>query len=178
MTTLALTRPRSGTVVLNGLLCAAVLAIPILSHALALPLYRFEPMRLLLFAAVLASSRRNALGVALLLPLVSWLGSGHPVFPKVLLIMGELALNVALFFALRSRMRFAPAAIVSVAASKAAYYGAKFLLLRWALMDGDLVATPWTYQLVVLALILVGGGLVLHLRDAGRSRPQPTGGAS
>ncbi len=164
MSTLALDKPLVRTAALNALLCVVVLAIPTLSHALALPLYRFEPMRLLIFAAVLLTTRRNALIMALALPAVSWLTSGHPVFPKILLIQGELALNVWIFFALRDRLRFAPAAIVSVATSKAAYYGAKLLLIRAAWLDGSLVATPWTYQLVALSLILVGGALVLRLR--------------
>ena len=97
MSTLALDRPVFRTVTLNVLLCAAVVAVPALSHAAAFPLYRFEPMRLLLFVAILYSSRRNALVMALWLPLLSLLTSGHPVFPKVVLIQGELVLNVLVF---------------------------------------------------------------------------------
>ena len=170
MTSLALDRPVLRTAALNALLCVGVVALPALSHALALPLYRFEPMRLLLFAAILLTPRRNALALALGLPLLSWLSSGHPVFPKVLLIQGELALNVWLFFALRGRLhRFVPAAALSVAASKLVYYAAKFLLIETALMDGQVIATPWTYQLMALSFVLVGGGLVHHLRTRAHS---------
>ena len=165
MSTLVLTRPVFRTVTLNILLCAAVAAVPVLSHATAYPLYRFEPMRLLLFAAILFSSRRNALLMALWLPLFSLLTSGHPVFPKVVLIQGELVLNALVFFAICRRTdRFVPAALVSVLASKAVYYAAKFLLIRNALLDGDLVATPWVYQLSALSFILLVGGLIHHLR--------------
>jgi len=173
MTSLAFDRPVLRIAALNALLCVGVVALPALSHALALPLYRFEPMRLLLFAAILLTPRRNALVLALGLPLLSWLSSGHPVFPKVLLIQGELALNVWLFFALRGRLhRFLPAAALSVAASKLVYYAAKFVLIRTALMEGRLVATPWTYQLVALALVLAGGALILSLKKSDRSRSQ------
>ena len=171
MTTLALDRSVLRTAALNALLCAAVVAVPAASHALALPLYRFEPMRLLLFAAILLTPRRNALALALGLPLVSWLCSGHPVIPKVLLIQGELALNVWLFFALQARLRrFVPAAALSVAASKLAYYAVKFVLIRTALLEGGLVATPWRYQLLALAIVLAGGVLIRSLWNPGRSR--------
>ncbi|MBU0742301.1 hypothetical protein KKA85_12975 [bacterium] len=169
MSTLVLDRPALKTVLLDALLCVAVVAVPALSHAAALPLYRFEPMRLLLFAAILCSNRRNALAMALCLPLLSTLTSGHPVFPKVVLIQGELALNALVFCALvRRSHRFVLAAAVSVLAAKAVYYAAKFVLIEAALLDGDLVATPWTCQFAVLGIVLVGGGVVRRARGTGR----------
>ncbi|MCP4573685.1 MAG: hypothetical protein GY838_15105 [bacterium] len=166
MTTLALDRPVVRVISLNVLLCAAVVAIPSLSHATAFPLYKFEPMRLLLFGAILWSSRRNALVMALWLPLLSMLTSGHPVFPKVVLIQGELVLNVLVFYALaRGSERFLLAASVSVVASKALYYGAKYVLIRTALLGGDLVATPPVYQLVTFSFILLAGALVCRWRE-------------
>ena len=169
MSTLALDRPIVRTMSLNVLLCAGVVAIPALSHALALPLYRLEPMRLLLFAAILFSGRRNALVMAVAMPLVSFLTSGHPVFPKVLLIQGELVINTLIFFALcRNAKHFAPAAAISVLVSKIVYYGAKFILIKTALMDGRLVATPWPYQLMALSFVIVGGGWIYHLKNRDR----------
>ena len=161
MTTLTLARPAIRTISLDALLCAAVVAVPALSHAAAFPFYLFDPMRLLLFVAILGSSRRNALLMAVGMPLLAMLTSGHPVFPKVALIQGELVLNTLVFHALaRQALGFVPAAALSVVASKAAYYGVKFLLIRASLMGGGLVATPWTYQLATLAFILVVGGAV------------------
>ncbi len=165
MTTHALTAPRRRTVLLDGLLCALVVAVPALFHAAALPLYYLDPMRLLLFAAILFSSHRNALVMALWLPLLSMLTSGHPVFPKVVLIQGELALNAVVFFRVWRRWgRAGVAAGVSVLAAKAAYYGAKFALIRTTLLDGDLVATPWSWQAAALGFVLAGAIL------AGRQR--------
>lgn len=165
MTTLALDRPAVRLISLDALLCAAVVAVPALSHAAAYPVYMFDPMRLLIFAAILWSGRRNALVMALWLPLLSMLTSGHPVFPKVVLIQGELVLNVLVFYGLaRGTDRFVLAAAVSVVASKAAYYVAKFLLIRTALLGGDLVATPPLYQLATFSFILLAGGLVCHWR--------------
>jgi hypothetical protein len=169
MTTLALGRPVFRTITLDVLLCAAVVAVPTLSHAAAFPIYLFDPMRVLLFAAILYSSRRNALLMALWLPLLSMLTSGHPVFPKVVLIQGELVLNAVIFYGLtRGSGRFALGAAVSVLASKTVYYAAKFVLLETALLGGNLFATPWTYQLATLSFILLAGGLIC--RWQGRER--------
>lgn len=177
MSTLALARPAIRTISLDALLCAAVVAVPALSHAAAFPFYLFDPMRLLLFVAILGSSRRNALLMAVWMPLLAMMTSGHPVFPKVVLIQGELVLNTLVFHALiRRTLGFVPAAAISVVASKAAYYGAKFLLIRLSILGGGLVATPWTYQLATLAFILLVGGIVWHrqLRETRVSRdPEP-----
>ena len=166
MTTLTLRRETGRTIVLDVLLCIAVVAIPSLSHAATFPFYMFDPMRLLVFAALLFSSRRNALLMALWLPLLSTLTSGHPVFPKFMLIQAELALNVIIFGVLFvNERRFVPAAAVSIVASKAFYYLVKFILVKVALLDGAVVSTPWTYQAASLLLVVVCGSLVCGFRD-------------
>ena len=181
MSTLALDRPAFRTISLDVLLCAAVVAVPALSHAAALPFYLFDPMRLLLFVAIVGSSRRNALLMAVWMPLLAMLTSGHPVFPKVVLIQGELVLNTLLFFGFaQGANRFVPAAAGSILASKAAYYAAKFILIRVSLLSGDLIATSWIYQLATLSFILLFGGLAWTWREQGAevfraSEPQPPG---
>ncbi len=170
MTTLTLDRPIVKTLSLNTVLGFAIVALPALSHMAALPLYRFEPMRLLLFAAILFSGRRNALLAAVWMPLLAFWTSGHPVFPKVVLIQGELLLNGLIFLAVFRRSgAFAPAAVLSILASKAAYYAAKFVLIQAALLDGKLVATPWTIQLAVVIGISMVGWMVCSLRNSARS---------
>ena len=161
MKSLALRRPVLKILTLDVVLCALAVAVPALSHAAAFPVYYLDPMRWLVFGAILLSRPRNAVLMAVWLPLLSLLTSGHPVFPKVVLIQGELALNVLLFYAVARRTHsFAAAALVSVVMAKLAYYAAKFLLIRTALLDGDLVATPWLYQLGAVAGVLLIAGLV------------------
>jgi hypothetical protein len=122
-------------------------------------------MRLLLFVALLGSSRQNALLMALGLPVVSVLTSGHPVFPKFVLIQIELVINVVFFYSLYGRSnRFVSSAAVSILASKAFYYAAKAVLIETALLGGDLIGTPWPYQFATIFLILVGGGLVCRAK--------------
>ncbi len=75
-----------------------VLVVPALSHMTAVPFYLLDPMRLAVLGALLASrSRVNGLVLAVALPLLSFGISGHPVFPKCLVIAAELSINVLLF---------------------------------------------------------------------------------
>ncbi len=80
---------------------AAVLLIflvPALSHLTAVPFYLADPMRLAVLGALLVTRNwKNSLALAVALPLVSFAISGHPVFPKCLVIAAELSVNVLLF---------------------------------------------------------------------------------
>lgn len=138
-----------------------VLVVPALSHMTAVPFYLLDPMRLAVLGALLASrSRVNGLVLAVALPLVSFAISGHPVFPKCLVIAAELSVNVLLFVWLErmfSGRRFGVgiAAFASILLSKAFYYGLKALVLGAGLMQMELVSTALWVQLVVAVLISV-----------------------
>ena len=60
-------------------------------------------MRWLVFGAILLSRPRNALLMVVWLPPLSLLTSGHPVFPRVVLIQDELVLNVLLIYSVARR---------------------------------------------------------------------------
>ena len=153
-----------------------VLVVPALSHLTAVPFYLLDPMRL---GALLASrSRVNGLVLAVALPLFSCAISGHPVFPKCLVIATELSVNVLLFsclvHAFTARLssgagdgasvdlsgrvlsfRIGLAAFISILLSKTVYYGLKALVLGTGLMQMELVSTALWVQLVVAVLISV-----------------------
>ena len=138
-----------------------ILAVPALSHLTSVPFYLLDPMRLAVLGALLASrSRVNGLVLAVALPLVSFAISGHPVFPKCLVIAAELSVNVLLFVWLErmfSGRRFGVgiAAFASILLSKAFYYGLKALVLGAGLMQMELVSTALWVQLVVAVMISV-----------------------
>jgi hypothetical protein len=71
--------------------------IPAASHLFKIPIYFIEPMRVMLVLALLYSSRWNAYALAIVLPLFSFLVSGHPAPLKMMIIMAELLLNALLF---------------------------------------------------------------------------------
>ena len=137
-----------------------VLVVPALSHLTAVPFYLLDPMRLAVLGALLASrSRVNGLVLAVALPLLSFAISGHPVFPKCLVIAAELSVNVLLFWWLmrvisrKGSVGIGVAAFVSILLSKVFYYGLKALVLGAGLMQTELVSTALWVQLVVAVLI-------------------------
>ena len=138
-----------------------VLVVPALSHLTSVPFYLLDPMRLAVLGALLASrSRVNGLVLAVALPLLSFGISGHPVFPKCLVIAAELSVNVLLFWWLVRVTRVGLAAFISILLSKAFYYGLKALILGAGLMQMELVSTSLWVQLVVAVLISAGFALL------------------
>ncbi len=149
----AIQTEKSGKLAFSTLLDLSALALvyftPTLSHMISAPLYLIEPMRLMLVLALVHTQRKNAYLLALSLPLFSFLISGHPVMAKMLLMTGELSLNVLLFYVLAKRLT-SPFMVIlgSILLSKIAYYLVKFVLLQVLLLQGNLVSTPLWIQLV------------------------------
>jgi len=131
----------------------AIVYLPSLSHLLAIPLYRLEPMRMLLILALPFTGRRNAYFLALILPLASFLTSGHPLPAKALLMTGELLANVWLFWWLMRRFSSPLGAMLGgITLSKLGYYGAKLALIQMAMLGPPLISTPLWLQ-GILAIV-------------------------
>lgn len=148
------------TVVLKVLLLdmlsvLAVYTIPAISHLLAYPLYLFDPMRLfVLLGFMVYRNKWNSCALAVTLPLVSFLLSGHPVAIKSGLIAVELLTNVLLLsFMLSRRFNSTVSLVSSIFVSKLVYYGLKFGAISYGLLNAELVATDWIYQMIVVGLI-------------------------
>ena len=147
----------------DALALALIFALPALSHLTSVPFYLADPMRLAVLGALIATRNwKNSLALALALPLISFALSGHPVFPKCLIIAAELAVNVALFAAFarlakrHGALVYGAAAFFSILLSKAFYYGIKALVISGGLMSTELVSTALWIQLVVAAILSVG----------------------
>jgi len=124
--------------------------IPALSHMFSIPFYLLEPMRLMLILAIAHTSKRNAIIIALTLPLFSYLISGHPIPPKALIMAIEMMLNVVLFYFFARRIRnYFGAMVLSILASKVVYYFMKFGIIHYGIIGGDLFATPIYLQLIL-----------------------------
>ena len=122
-------------------------------------------MRLMLVLALVHTNKRNSYILALSMPLFSFIISGHPVFAKMFLIGMELSLNVFLFYLLAGRIRNVfPAIFISILLSKAVYYLLKFALIRLAVIDTSLVATPLLIQLVMTLVFSSYLGIILKNR--------------
>ena len=145
----------------DAALLALACLIPAASHLLAVPLYKLNPMLALLLAGMLVGKDwRNALVLAVLMPLVSGLVTGMPAAPKMVCMMAELATVASLFAVLSRRWAVWPAVMVSMLAAKGVYYALKALIIAPAV----LVGTEWWMQ---LGTVLVWGGLfaLLYRRD-------------
>lgn len=144
-------------VALDVVLLVAACLIPAASHLLAVPLYKFNPMLALLLAGMLVGKDwRNALVIAVLMPLVSGLLTGMPIAPKMVCMMAELATVAGVFYLLSHKWTALPAVLASVAVAKVVYYAMKAVIIAPAV----LVGTEWWMQ---LGTVIVWGGLFAML---------------
>jgi hypothetical protein len=128
---------------------AFIFLVPAISHLTSMPVYLIEPMRLMLILALVHTTKNNAYLLAFALPLFSMILSGHPAFPKMVLIAFELSLNVFLFYVLVRRLKSVfPAILGSIILSKALYYLLKFMLISFAVIQTELISTPIVVQLI------------------------------
>ena len=136
--------------------------LPARSHLTALPLYYLEPMRLAMLFAIIHTGKKNALIIAVTLPIFSLLVSSHPGFLKAILITGELLVNLVLFYSLRRKINVFSAALLSIIISKLLYYCAKYIFIQTQLIDGGLISTPLLVQLIIAVLVSIYAGLMFN----------------
>ncbi|MFO8021370.1 MAG: hypothetical protein R6U65_02800 [Perlabentimonas sp.] len=163
MNTIQLTSKRTiGFAIFDILALAFIYFVPTISHMLSFPLYLIEPMRIALILALVHTTKRNAYIIALTLPIFSYLVSAHPVFYKMMLISGELVLNVWLFYFILSKTKSAFASILSsIVLSKAVYYLAKFIVIALIFKTGEsLIATSIYIQVATTIVFSVYLGLM------------------
>jgi hypothetical protein len=131
---------------------------PTISNSLNFPVYLFDPMRIIVVVALVHTSRRNAYLLAIILPILSFILSNHPSLIKTGILLGDLMLNIFLFFYLTKFIvnKFL-LMVISIVLSKMAYYVVKFICIKLSLLTGDLIATPIEYQ---VAIIIVLSGYV------------------
>ena len=151
-------------IIITGMYAAVSFA-----HLIPFPLYKLEPMKLFLLVAILYSSRGNALLMAATIPLISSATSGHPIFPKNLIIGVELMAFAAI---LTSKMiqhqNVALRFFSALMASKLLYYGIKAIVIY----SGWMSMTPFSTSLLVQlqgALIVLGVYWILTSPLKGRA---------
>lgn len=147
--------------VADALLIASALLLPALSHLLAFPLYRLNPMLLLLVVGLGLSAslpRRgqlmNGLLLALSMPLLSALLVGMPSPLKAFCMCAELATVALLLCCLpksSNTLLKIGRVVLAFFAGKLLFYGLKSLLLAPAV----LVTTSLSFQLVSLLAVSV-----------------------
>ena len=128
--------------------------LPEISQLLNIPVYLFEPMRVIIVVAMVHSSRNNAYLLAFLLPLISLILSNHPSVIKTFILSGDLLLNIFLFFSLiKFKVNKFLLMSMCIFASKLAYYLAKYFLIEFSVLKGELIATPLYIQMLIVIIL-------------------------
>ena len=137
----------------DAVLVALACLVPAVSHLTAVPLYVANPMLALLLAGMLLGKDwRNALVLAVLMPLTSCLLTGMPAAPKMVCMAAELATVAVLFGVLSRRWKALPAVLTAIVAGKVVYYVLKAVVVAPAVLVG-------TDLWLQLAAVLLWGGL-------------------
>lgn len=111
---------------------------PAFAHFASLPIYMIEPMRLMLVLALVHTNRMNAWVLAAILPLFSYLVSGHPEPLKMLVITAELLANTGMFLLLVRRGIFPFVSMfLAIAGSKVFCYSLYMLLFPWSFVVAE-----------------------------------------
>ncbi len=144
-------------VIIDVILLTAACLIPTVSHLLAVPLYKLNPMlALLLMGILLGRDWRNALLLAVLMPFTSYLLVGMPTAPKMFCMMAELATVVGVFSSTSRHWNVMVSIITAIMAGKCVYY----LLKACTIAPAVLVDTAWWIQLGVVILWGVLFGMI------------------
>lgn len=152
------------TILIFMVALAFVYLAPALSHLTGLPVYMLEPMRLMVIIAMAHGSRNIALILASTLPLFSFLVSGHPELLKMVIISGELVLNVSLFFFLKHKyLRVFPAALLSVAISKLLCYLAYWPVFSFQFIVSE--AEPLFLAVQIITTLIFSFYLMIILKN-------------
>ena len=140
-----------------------IYSIPALSHVVGLPIYLLEPMKLVVFTSIISFDRKTALFTAVTIPLFSFLLTGHPLFPKFIIITVELLLLVDTYYYLSRKLKSSLVPFfVSIILSKAAYYIIKFVLISTGMLHLNLVSTSLYIQAIVSVVHIVLFIIILY----------------
>lgn len=150
----------------DALILAAICIVPAVSHIIAFPLYKLNPMLFfLLLSMLLVRDRRNAFLMAVLIPTVSMLVTGMPAPMKGLCMIAELLtvvgtyqflyhklvvnLSNQLVVSRSNRLVVSRSIFVSILAGKMVFYALKALLVE---SGGHLIGTAIWLQMAVMVV--------------------------
>jgi hypothetical protein len=140
--------------------------VPAASHLFKIPIYFIEPMRIMLVLALLYSSRWNAFALAIVLPLFSFLVSGHPAPVKMMIIIAELVLNAWLFlYFYRNTNKAFLSTFGSIILSKLFCYAMYLVVFSVAFVKAEAETTFLIAQAILTLLLSSLVWLILYRRQ-------------
>ncbi|MDO9255634.1 MAG: hypothetical protein Q7U54_08990 [Bacteroidales bacterium] len=158
---------RYSTVITDIAALVFVGLVPAASHLFKFPVYYIEPMRVMLILALLYSSRWNAYALAIVLPLFSFLVSGHPSPVKMMIIMAELVFNTWLFlyFYQKTRKSFL-SAFSSIVISKVFCYAMYLVVFSMAFVKDEAGITFLFAQMILTIVLSILVWIILTRRSS------------
>jgi hypothetical protein len=133
---------------------------PSISQWLHFPIYLLDPMRIMVMIGLMHSHRNNAIVLAILLPVFSYIISSHPYLIKTSLISIELLINIFLFLALTKKLHVFGAMFLAIVASKIVYYGLKIAVVKLNWLQMENISTPLWIQLIMALVFALYAWLV------------------
>ncbi|MGA3014901.1 MAG: hypothetical protein ABSD71_12810 [Bacteroidales bacterium] len=126
-----------------------VFSIPKIGQYTHLPFWMIEPMRLMVVLSLAHATKANSYLLALFLPVFSWAVSGHPEFIKMVVMTGELAVNVFLFyFLIKEIQSIFQSMIISIALSKVLCYACYLLFFSQVFIQEETEPTYLIAQVI------------------------------
>ena len=143
------------TIVFDAIILYVLISIPVLSHIINIPLYLIEPMKYMLVVAIIISHKYNVFFIAAIMPFISNQITGHPIFPKNILIGAEQVFIVVVFYYLYEKYTLNKNLSLSVGIvfGKIFYYTIKMSLISIGMIAGPIISTPLQYQIISLVAI-------------------------
>jgi hypothetical protein len=139
--------------------------VPAASHLFKIPVYYIEPMRIMMVLALLFTSRQNAYLLALVLPVFSFLVSGHPAPLKMIIITTELVLNIWLFFLFYWNTKMAFLSMFgSIILSKLFCYAMYLVLFSMTFVKAEAATTFLIAQIILTLVLSCIFWLIIYLR--------------
>lgn len=135
------------------------------SHSIGFPLYKLNPMHWVVYFTVLL--RKPSFGtiviLAFALPFTSNLLTGHPLLIKSVIVFIELMIYGMIFFSLNKIFNMNPmlSYLISQIAGHTVYYGLKFTIIQFGLIESDLVSTSVILQVLTFGFL----GTALYYTD-------------
>jgi hypothetical protein len=138
------------TVLYDIVMLSLITFLPAISHLIGFPLYLIEPARIILLVSIAHTEKNNVFILAVVIPIFSFMLSGHPALFKMILIISEMSLNVWLFFYFSRIFNNNFGALFnSILISKIYYYWIKYFMINTGLIKGELISTPFYMQFAV-----------------------------
>jgi hypothetical protein len=139
------------------------------AHIFPFPIYMIDPMKIFILLSLIFAGRNASLVAAIVLPLVSYVSTGHPIFPKYILISIELVVFVIILYNLKfSNSWGLQKLLMAITLSKFTYYFLKYMVIEMNIIQPPLFSTSLRVQLeasILLVIVYLMMGFLMRQRS-------------